>query len=129
MSSVMLSFLGIKVDGGMVQNDLLCQILADIAGNSVIRPQMTETTALGAAMVAGHYLGVWPITEKTVQRNEIVNEKPHSNGIVSSLFNSLMDPNSTDKPTKKVMRRESVLQNLGAQNFTVFNPQVVDSIR
>ena len=48
---------GIKVDGGMSSNDLLCQILADISGSDIVRPKMTEATALGAAMVAGYHLG------------------------------------------------------------------------
>lgn len=42
----------LRVDGGMVANDWLCQCLADIAGVRVERPQITETTALGAGMLA-----------------------------------------------------------------------------
>jgi glycerol kinase len=43
----------LKVDGGMVANDWFCQRLADLTGLSVERPQVTETTALGAAYLAG----------------------------------------------------------------------------
>jgi len=43
----------IKVDGGMVKNDWFCQRLADLTGLPVDRPQVTETTALGAAYLAG----------------------------------------------------------------------------
>lgn len=48
-----------KVDGGMVVNDLLMQFQADILGVPVIRPQITETTCLGAAYAAGLSVGFW----------------------------------------------------------------------
>ncbi len=43
----------LKVDGGMVANDLLMQIQADVLQVPVIRPKVAETTALGAAYAAG----------------------------------------------------------------------------
>lgn len=49
-------------DGGMAQNTLLMQMQADILGIPVIRPLMMESTALGAAIVAGRALRVWPIS-------------------------------------------------------------------
>jgi glycerol kinase len=49
----------LKVDGGMVHNDLLMQFQADILGVSVIRPKVPETTSLGAAYAAGLATGVW----------------------------------------------------------------------
>jgi len=49
----------LKVDGGMVANDLLMQFQADILGVPVIRPQVAETTALGAAYAAGLATGFW----------------------------------------------------------------------
>lgn len=49
----------LKVDGGASRNDLLMQFQADILGTEVIRPQVTETTALGAAYMAGLGAGVW----------------------------------------------------------------------
>jgi glycerol kinase len=49
----------IKVDGGMVVNELLMQFQADIAGAPVVRPKVTETTALGAAYAAGLAVGFW----------------------------------------------------------------------
>lgn len=49
----------LKVDGGMVVNDLLLQIQADILGTSVVRPVVAETTALGAAYAAGLTVGFW----------------------------------------------------------------------
>ena len=48
-----------KVDGGMAVNDLLMQFQADILDVPVVRPQVTETTALGAAYAAGLAVGVW----------------------------------------------------------------------
>jgi glycerol kinase len=49
----------LKVDGGMVANDLLMQFQADILGVPVIRPKVAETTALGAAYAGGLAVGVW----------------------------------------------------------------------
>lgn len=48
-----------RVDGGASNNDLLMQFQADISGVPVIRPKVTETTALGAATLAGLATGVW----------------------------------------------------------------------
>jgi len=49
----------LKVDGGMVGNELLMQFQADILGVPVIRPTVSETTALGAAYAAGLAVGFW----------------------------------------------------------------------
>ncbi|MCP4312531.1 MAG: glycerol kinase GlpK [Bacteroidetes bacterium] len=49
----------LKVDGGAVVNDLLMQFQADLIGIPVIRPETTETTALGAAYLAGLAVGFW----------------------------------------------------------------------
>jgi glycerol kinase len=49
----------LKVDGGMVVNELLMQFQADILGVPVIRPKVAETTALGAAYAAGLAVGFW----------------------------------------------------------------------
>ena len=54
-----ISLAELKVDGGASRNNLLMQIQADILGTSVIRPQVTETTALGAAYLAGLAVGYW----------------------------------------------------------------------
>jgi glycerol kinase len=48
-----------RVDGGMVTSDGFCQRLADLTGVTVERPQITETTALGAALLAGLGAGVF----------------------------------------------------------------------
>ena len=49
----------LRVDGGMVANELLMQFQADQLGVDVIRPKVTETTALGAAFAAGIAVGFW----------------------------------------------------------------------
>jgi glycerol kinase len=49
----------LKVDGGMTHNDLLMQFQADVLGVPVVRPEVTETTALGAAFAAGLAVGFW----------------------------------------------------------------------
>jgi glycerol kinase len=49
----------LKVDGGMVQNELLMQFQADVLGVPVIRPKVAQTTALGAAYAAGLAVGFW----------------------------------------------------------------------
>jgi glycerol kinase len=49
----------LRVDGGAARNDLLMQFQADVLGVSVVRPQVTETTALGAAYLAGLGIGFW----------------------------------------------------------------------
>jgi glycerol kinase len=50
----------LRVDGGMVASDWTMQFLADMFDASVERPTILETTALGAAWLAGHRAGVWP---------------------------------------------------------------------
>jgi glycerol kinase len=49
----------LRVDGGAAANNLLMQMQADLLGVPVVRPQMLETTALGAAYLAGMGVGVW----------------------------------------------------------------------
>lgn len=58
----------LKVDGGMVNNELLMQFQSDILGVSVIRPTVNETTALGAAYAAGLAVGFWS-GEKDIRAN------------------------------------------------------------
>ena len=54
----------LKVDGGAAANDLLCQFQADQVGVPVERPRIVETTALGAAFLAGLGTGVWSSTDQ-----------------------------------------------------------------
>jgi glycerol kinase len=53
----------LRVDGGMVASDWTMQRLADLLGAPVDRPAILETTALGAAWLAGRAAGVWPEEE------------------------------------------------------------------
>jgi len=54
----------LRVDGGATANDLLMQFQADLLGVPVVRPRTTETTALGAAYLAGLATGVWRTGEE-----------------------------------------------------------------
>jgi glycerol kinase len=58
----------LRVDGGMVVNELLMQFQADLLDSPVVRPAVTETTALGAAYAAGLAVGYWSGTEE-IARN------------------------------------------------------------
>ena len=49
----------LRVDGGMVHNELLMQFQADVLDRPVVRPVVTETTAVGAAYAAGLAVGFW----------------------------------------------------------------------
>lgn len=53
----------LRVDGGAARNDLLMQFQADVLGVPVVRPRVTETTALGAATLAGLAVGLWSSPE------------------------------------------------------------------
>ena len=53
----------LRVDGGATQNDLLMQFQADVLGVPVVRPKIYETTALGAAYLAGLAVGFWKNTD------------------------------------------------------------------
>jgi len=49
----------LRVDGGAAQNNLLMQLQADLLGVEIVRPKMLESTALGAALLAGLGVGIW----------------------------------------------------------------------
>jgi glycerol kinase len=61
----------LRVDGGAAANDGLLQFQADLLGVSVVRPRVTETTALGAAYLAGLAVGFWDSTESLVEHWQI----------------------------------------------------------
>jgi glycerol kinase len=61
----------LKVDGGMVYNNLLMQFQSDILGVPVVRPKVAETTALGACYAAGLAVGFWGNLEETRQNWQI----------------------------------------------------------
>ena len=49
----------LRVDGGAVKNNFLCQLQSDIIDTGIVRPQVDETTALGSAYAAGLAVGYW----------------------------------------------------------------------
>jgi glycerol kinase len=57
----------LRVDGGAAANDALLQFQADLLGVAVVRPEVTETTALGAAYLAGLAVGFWDSTDALAQ--------------------------------------------------------------
>ena len=64
----------LRVDGGAVVNDVLMQMQADLLGAPVQRPQVTETTALGAALLAGLATGVWHSLDHIADRWRVERE-------------------------------------------------------
>jgi len=58
----------IRVDGGMVKNNWVCQFIADITATPVLRPAIIETTALGAAYLAGLQAGIFKSVDDIAAR-------------------------------------------------------------
>lgn len=86
----------LRVDGGAVANNVMMQFQADMLGVNVERPQVTESTALGAAYLAGIAVGVWT-------KDEVV-----SKGALDRTFTPNMDPGVREqryKGWKKAVRR------------------------
>lgn len=70
----------LKVDGGAAANDFLMQFQADINQTPVLRPACLETTAMGAAFLAGLTVGFWASQDEITQKLSIASEfKPHRN--------------------------------------------------
>jgi glycerol kinase len=58
----------LRVDGGAARNDMLMQLQADLLGVPVVRPTVTETTAIGAAYLAGLAVGFWASPEEIARQ-------------------------------------------------------------
>ncbi|MFL5514238.1 MAG: FGGY family carbohydrate kinase, partial [Gemmatimonadales bacterium] len=71
----------LRVDGGAAANDWLMQFQADILGIPVERPDMVETTALGAAGLAGLAVGVWKTTNEFLAGRRFTRFEPRMNAI------------------------------------------------
>jgi glycerol kinase len=71
-----LSVPALRVDGGAAANDWLMQFQADVLGVPVERPDLVETTALGAAGLAGLALGIWKSTDEFVQTRSFKRFEP-----------------------------------------------------
>jgi glycerol kinase len=76
----------LRVDGGMVGNDLLMQFQADLLAVPVVRPLVTETTALGAAYAAGLAVGFWTSTDEI-----------RANWAVGKTWQPAMDPQQREQ--------------------------------
>jgi glycerol kinase len=61
----------LRVDGGATANDLLMQFQADVLGVPVVRPKIIETTALGAAYLAGLAIGFWSSTDELTSQWQV----------------------------------------------------------
>ncbi|MGM0553653.1 MAG: glycerol kinase GlpK [Pseudomonadota bacterium] len=86
----------LRVDGGAVANDVLMQFQADLLGVKVERPEVIETTALGAAFLAGLAVGLW-------RRDELVGK-----GRIERVFEPRMEPGARERcyrGWKKAVRR------------------------
>jgi glycerol kinase len=64
----------LRVDGGITNNDLCMQLQADILQAEIIRPEIIETTALGAAYAAGLSIGYWGSTDELKTKSVIANK-------------------------------------------------------
>ncbi len=84
-SSVALTEL--RVDGGASNNNMLMQFQADLLGVPVVRPATTETTALGAAYLAGLAVGFWKSTKEITQGWSVARrfEPTRSEGVVAEM--------------------------------------------
>jgi glycerol kinase len=80
-----LTLASLKVDGGACANNVLMQFQADILGTSVERPEVIESTALGAAYLAGIHAGIWK------KENIVRNRK------IQRLFNPAMEADTRDR--------------------------------
>ncbi|MDK2886146.1 MAG: glycerol kinase [Thermosipho sp. (in: thermotogales)] len=90
----------LRVDGGAVANNFLMQFQADILGTKVIRPVIQETTALGAAYLAGLAVGYWSNTEEIAKMWKVDKE-----------FDSTIDDAKRDRLYKTW--KEAVKRSLG----------------
>jgi glycerol kinase len=80
----------LKVDGGMVGNELLMQFQSDILNVPVVRPEVSETTALGAAYAAGLAVGFWSGPQELCD-----------NWSVDKIWKPAMDPETREKYCRK----------------------------
>jgi len=85
----------LRVDGGAVKNNFLCQLQADIVGSDIVRPVVDETTALGSAYAAGLAVGYWETLDEL-----------RENWRVDRLFEA--DPGSDDWNAKYDRWQEAV---------------------
>ena len=75
----------LRVDGGAVRNNFLCQLQSDIIRTDIVRPEVDETTALGSAYAAGLAVGYWDTVDEL-----------RENWQVDRQFSARMDPGKAD---------------------------------
>ena len=84
----------VYVDGGMSKSNLLSQILSDLTGCEIVKPAMVESTALGAAMIAG-----FTLRKNSIQFNSF-------NDLISNKLNNFLDL----LEFKKLRKQDSILE-------------------
>jgi glycerol kinase len=70
----------LRADGGATANRWLMQFQADVLGVPVVVPELSETTALGAALLAGVGVGIWTLDRVRTQRRERARYEPSMDG-------------------------------------------------
>jgi glycerol kinase len=98
----------LRVDGGATVNNLLMQFQADILETKVVRPVVTETTALGAAYLAGLAVGFWPSVEEI-----------HSQWQIEREFSPAMEANLRIKLDKDWQRAVNAAKAWTSEDFGV----------
>ncbi|KAG0188680.1 hypothetical protein DFQ28_004535 [Apophysomyces sp. BC1034] len=94
----------LRVDGGAVENNLLMQFQADILGVDVVRPRVTETTALGAAYLAGLATGYWSSLDELRNHDQCINCGIHryrTAGIARRRCRRQRDPRAHERPQQR----------------------------
>ena len=81
----------LKVDGGMSNSALTMQTQADLVGIPVVRPKMSETTALGAAIAAGFAAGVWKSFDELKE--------------VNTAGQTTFEPKMDEKSSKRMLKK------------------------
>lgn len=92
----------LKVDGGASANNLLMQMQSDILGSKVLRPKEKETTALGAAYMAGLAVGFWSSLDDIRSRWQL--ERSFESGIGPERREALLE--SWDKAVKSILTKQ-----------------------
>ncbi|SFG76611.1 FGGY family of carbohydrate kinases, C-terminal domain, partial [Halopelagius inordinatus] len=82
----------LRVDGGAVKNNFLCQLQSNIVGTDIVRPVVDETTALGSAYAAGLAVGYWETADELRDNWQIDREfEPESPGDVEQRYGRWTD--------------------------------------
>ncbi len=92
----------LRVDGGATINNVLMQFQCDLLGTPVIRPKITETTALGAAYLAGLAMGYWSNLEEIQAQWQ-----------VDATFTPSVETAQRNEWARRVATRHSYYPNLG----------------